>query len=55
MNDNRLADRSARLSRLAGRHTKAHADYVNSLPKVEYLSGKASKRTCALRAVHAGR
>jgi hypothetical protein len=53
MNDSRLAERSARLSRLAKRHPKAHADYVNALAKVRYLRGEASEHTCAMCAAPA--
>ncbi|MFE2701755.1 hypothetical protein [Streptomyces mirabilis] len=51
--DNRLAERSARLSRLAKRHPQAAADAANATAKVRYLRGEASEHTCALCAAPA--
>lgn len=41
----RLAERDARLARLAKRNPKTHDDYRNALAKVRYLRGEASE-TC---------
>ncbi|PKW08965.1 hypothetical protein SAMN05428944_3891 [Streptomyces sp. 1222.5] len=49
----RLAERDARLARLAKRNPKTHDDYRNALAKVRYLRGEASEHACALCAAPA--